>query len=164
MTEQQNQENGVDSEYYPAWLGQSILWDEFPWEAARTCKVQEFLEQFTLHDSEWVTIYHDFAYENQSTLVIQWDAVWLPDEIAKSTSVVSDWPLLLIKLEGVKQISTLGHEKIGGTRGISTAEVEEVENKIVFVIHDHYGGSVEIVFDGAAHFLALNRNKQPLKV
>jgi hypothetical protein len=165
MTDQQTTENNSDTEYYPAWLGQSILWDEFPWEAARTCKVQEFLEQYTLHDSSWVTIYHDIAYENQATLVIQWDAVWLPDEIARSTSVVSDWPLLLIKVQGVRQISTLGYENIDGMpRGISTTEVEEIEDKFVFVIHDHFGGSVEIIFDGAAHFLALNRDKMPLKI
>jgi hypothetical protein len=165
MADEQTNENEVDSGDYPTWLGQSLLEDDLPWEAASIYSVREFLDRYTLHDSNWVTIHYDVAYEAQATLVIMWDSFWLPDEIAQSTSVVRDWPLLLIKLERVRQLATLGYEDINGMpRGISTAEVEEVEDKFVFVIHDHYGGSVEIVFNGIAHFLVLNRAKLPLKI
>ncbi len=165
MTDQQNKENCVDSEYYPTWLGQSLLEDDFPWQDASVYSVQEFLEKYSLHDSSWVTIYYDVAYDAQATLVISWDPFWLPDGIATKTDAVFDWPLLFIKLEGVKQISTSGYEDLEGMpRGIGTAEVEMREDRFVFVINDHYGGSVEIIFGGTAQILAFNRNKQPLRI
>ncbi len=165
MTNPEAVENCEDPEDLPDWLGKSILSNELPWEAAQTYKVQEFLEKYTLHDSSWVTIHHEVAYDNHAILVLEWDAVWLPDEIAQSTSMVSEWPLLFIKIEGIKQISILGYKDIGGiTRGIALAEVEEIDNKKVFVIHDHFGGSVEIVFDGSSNFLALDRDKKALKI
>ena len=165
MTDQQTNENTCGSDDYPTWLGQSLLWGDFPWESATVYSVQEFLARYTLHDSMWVTIHYDVAYDAQATLVIFWDPYWLPDGIATKTPEVFDWPLLLVKLGGVKQMATCKYDNLDGMpRGISRAEVEEIEGKFVFIIHDHYGGSVEIVFDGNAHFLALNRNKQPLKV
>lgn len=165
MAEPLENQNPDEPEYYPPWLGQSLLNDDFEWEQAKLCSVQEFLEKYTLHDSEWVLIKHDVAYSNEAIIVIQWDSVWLPDEIAKSSGIVQDWPLLLIKLEGVDQISALGYKNIGGIQhGIAYAEIERLDGKNIVVIHDHYGGSVEIVFDGDSRFLALNAKKELLKI
>ncbi len=41
------------------------------------------------------------TYKNNVILAIIWDAVWLSDEIAQSTSIVAEWPLLFVKIEGV---------------------------------------------------------------
>ena len=154
-----------EQEYYPIWLGQSVLNDDFQWSQSKLCSVQEFLEKYTLHDSIWVLIKHDVAYADEALIVIRWDSVWLPDEIAESSGVVQDWPILLIKLDGVDQISTLGYENIGGIqRGIASAEIESIDGKSIFTIYDHYGGSVDIVFDGTSRFLALNTKKQLLKI
>lgn len=165
MAEQLENQDFDESEYYPKWLGQSLLLDDLPWDNATVYTVQVFLEKYTLHDSLWVNLIYDVANDNQVTLVIMWHAVWLPDEIAKSTALVDDWLLLFIKLENVRQVSTLGYEHVSNIhRGIGTAEIEEIEGRKIFVIHDHYGGSVEIVFDGASHFLALNAQKELLKI
>ena len=59
----------------------------------------------------------------------------------------------------------MGYEHVTNIhRGIGTAEIAEIEDKNVLVIHDHYGGSVEIVFEGATYFLALNKLKVPIKI
>lgn len=152
-------------DYYPKWLGQSVIEDDLPWNFAECLTFQEFSETYTLHDSIWVTIYQNVAYDDSVTLVIRWDAVWLPDEVAASTSFVADWPLLFIKIENVHQISTSGYRDVGGIqRGIGKAEIEGVDGKQLLVISDHYGGNVEIIFSGKLSFLALNRNKEPLKI
>lgn len=42
-----------------------------------------FNEQYTLHDSCWIGIFYNIGYEQAITLAIDWDSVWLPDEIKK---------------------------------------------------------------------------------
>ena len=165
MEDQSEQLDSTESGYYPNWLGSALLNNGLPWDQASAYTVQAFLEKYTLHDSLWVNLIHDVANENHATLAIMWDAVWLPDEIAKSTDLVNDWPILFIRLEQVRQISTLGYEYVSDIhRGIATAEIEEIDSKKVFVIHDHYRGSVEIVFEGQSLFLALNVRKAVLKI
>jgi hypothetical protein len=146
-------------------LWQTLFEDDLPWHLAKNYSVQEFLEKFTLHDSIWITLTQDIAHENVAILVIRWDAVWLPDEVYQSTSIVKDWPILFVKVENVHQISFSGYKDMGGiSRGIGRAEVEEIDGKQVWVIHDHYGGSVEIVFSGRTWFLGLDRRQEILKI
>ncbi len=152
-------------EHYPAWLYRSIVESDLPWESAKELTFAEFSDRYTLHDSYWIGLFYDVAYENDVVLAIVWDAVWLPDELAESTSLVDDWPLLFIKVENASQISTTGYDAIESTqRGIGTAEIEKIGSKHLLIISDHYGGNVEIVFEGKMNFLALNRNKEIIHI
>jgi hypothetical protein len=152
-------------EYYPSWLWQSLFEDNLPWHLAKDYTVQKFLKKYTLHDSIWITLTQDIAYENAAILVIRWDAVWLPDEIYQSTSIVKDWPILFVKVENVHQISFLGYKDVGNiARGIASAEIEEIDGKQVWVINDHYGGSIDIAFGGKTWFLGLDRGQEILKI
>jgi hypothetical protein len=150
---------------YPDWLYQSIIEDSLDWNEAEEYSFQEFSEKYTLHDSYWIGLFYDVAYENNLILAIVWDAVWLPDEIAQSTSIVAEWPFLFIKVEDVLQVSTSGYKDIGGiSRGVATAEIENVDKKHLLVISDHYGGNVEISFAGKLKFLAMDRNREVLPI
>lgn len=166
MTNQETVEEYDEPEGFPDWIGTSLVNNDLPWGLAETYNVKEFLEKYTLHDSYWVTLHYDVAQVSYAILVMQWDAYWLPDEIAQSTPLVAEWPLLFIKLEGVNQVSTLDYEKLDilATRGIAIAEFEEIDGKSVFVIHDHFGGSVEVVYGGPSSFLAFDRNKTKLTI
>ncbi len=63
------------------------------------------------------------------------------------------------------QVSFSGYKDIGGiSRGISCGEIEEIDEKQVWVIEDHYGGNVDIVFSGKTWFLGLDRNREILKI
>ena len=73
MTNQEIEE--IQQEGFPNWLGNSIINNDLPWEAARTYRLDGFLEKYTLHDSYWVTIHHDVAHYNYAILVFEWDAV-----------------------------------------------------------------------------------------
>lgn len=162
MTEEQDNQ---EAEYFPKWLGSALLYDDLPWDKSTEYSVPTFLDKYTLHDSLWVNLFYDVANDNEVVLIIFWDAVWLPEEIKKGGTFIGDWPLLFIKLKNIRQVSTLGYEHVSNIhRGIGTAECEEIEGKKIFVIHDHYGGSVEIVFEGTSHFLALNEQKEHLKI
>jgi hypothetical protein len=155
----------LPSEYYPTWLWQTLFEENLPWHLAKDYTVQEFSQKYTLHDSIWITITQNVAYENAAVLVIRWDAVWLPDEICQSTSTVKDWPILFVKVENVHQISFSGYRDIGGiARGIDGDEIEEIDGKQVWVLHDHYGGKVDILFSGKTWFLGLGRNKEILRI
>ncbi len=150
---------------YPAWLYVSLVENTLPWPLSAEWTFEEFAAQYTLHDSYWVGIFHDVAYGDMATLAIVWDAVWLPDNIVRSTGVVAEWPFLFIRVNGVRQVSTSGYNDIGGLqRGIAGAEITEVEGKKLLVITDHYGGSVEVVFDGKTMFLGMDREKGVLPI
>jgi hypothetical protein len=150
---------------YPEWLYQSIIEDTLKWDEAEKLSFQEFSGKYTLHDSYWIGLFYDVAYEDNAILAIVWDAVWLPDDIALSTTVVSQWPLLFIKVGKVLQVSTSGYKDVGGiSRGIARAEVVEVDEKHLLIISDHYGGSVEISFSGKLQFLCLDRGRKVLAI
>ena len=139
--------------------------DTLPWNEAKECSFQEFSEKYTLHDSVWVGLFYDVAYENNVILTIIWDAVWLPDEIAQSTSVVAEWPLLFIKIGDVLRVSTSGYKDIGGLqRGIGAAGIEQVDGTKLLVISDLYNSTVEISFAGGLKFLALDREGMVLRI
>jgi hypothetical protein len=90
-------EEDFDELDYPVWVYRELVEDYLPWEEGRQINFVEFNKKYTLHDSGWIGIFFNVAYEQTATLAIRWDAVWLPDEIAKSTSIVSDWPSILVK-------------------------------------------------------------------
>lgn len=147
------------------WVYREIVKDTLPWGEGKEYSFRQFSEKYTLHDSVWVGLFYDVAYENNIILTIIWDAVWLPDEIARSTSTVAEWPLLFVRVEDVSRVSTSGYKDIGGLqRGIGTAEVAEVDGTHVLVISDHYGGNVEISFSGKLKFLAMDRNRKVLAI
>lgn len=156
--------NELETEYYPSWLWKTLFEDDLPWRQGKDYTIQEFSAKYTLHDSIWITLMQDIAYENTALLVIRWDAVWLPDKIHSSTSIVKDWPILFIKVEGVNQISFMRFNEVNIQRGIDGDKIEEIEGKQVWVIYDHYDASVEFVFTGKTWFLGLDRNKKLLKI
>jgi hypothetical protein len=155
-----------EEKYFPDWLHEAIVEDFLPWESAKNYSYEEFSEKYTLHDSLWVGLFANVSYEDAAILAIIWDAVWLPDEIAKSTANVMKYPFLFIKLEEINQILTRNYKDVGGIqRGITNAEFLILENnKKSLKVIDHYDGEVEIVFSGKMKFLGLDREKKVLPI
>lgn len=155
-----------EEKYFPDWLFESIIEDFLPWQSAKNYSYEEFAEKYTLHDSLWIGLFANITYEDTAILAIIWDAVWLPDEIARSTSNVLEYPFLFIKLEKTHQIITRNYQDIGKIqRGISNAEFSIIKDgKKSLIIFDHYGGEVEVIFSGEIKFLGLNREKQILQI
>ncbi|EDN69722.1 hypothetical protein BGP_3093 [Beggiatoa sp. PS] len=153
----------MDEEQHPNWLYKALIEDTFPWDKSADLNFQTFNEKYTLHDSVWVGIFYDVAYEQSVILAFQWDAVWLPDELKESTSKIYDWPYLFIKLTNVESVSTANYEDIGGmSRAISGLEIEEIEGKKYLVIDDVYGGQIDIIYEGKESFLVMESNKKVL--
>jgi hypothetical protein len=150
---------------HPGWVYKELVEDYLPWEEGIKMSFTEFNQKYTLHDSGWIGIFFDVAYEQTATLAIQWDAVWLPDEIAKSTSIVSDWPYLFIKLKNIEQFSTSNYDDIGSLpRSIFGCELEEIDRKKFLAIDDVFGGQINIIYQGEETFLAMEKDKRILSI
>jgi hypothetical protein len=150
---------------HPDWFYKELVEDSLPWEEGIKMSFTEFSQKYTLHDSGWIGIFFDVAYEQTATLAIQWDAVWLPDEIAKSTSIVSDWPYLFIKLKNIEQFSTSNYDDIGSLpRSIFGCELEEIDRKKFLAIDDVFGGQINIIYQGEETFLAMEKDKRILSI
>jgi hypothetical protein len=160
-----NSEEDFDELDYPAWVYRELVEDCLPWERGRKINFTEFNKKYTLHDSGWIGIFLNVAYDKTATLAIRWDAVWLPDEIAKSTSIVSDWPYLFIQLTNIEQFSTSNYVDLGGLpRSISGCEFEEIDGKKFLAIDDVFGGQINIIYQGEENFLAMEKDRRVLLI
>lgn len=150
---------------HPDWVYKELVEDYLPWEQCRRINFIEFNKKYTLHDSGWIGIFFNVAYEQTATLAIRWDAVWLPNDIAKSTSIVSDWPYLFIQLKNIEQFSTSNYDDIGSLpRSISGCEFEEIDGKKFLAINDVFGGQINIIYQGEETFLAMEKDKRILSI
>ncbi|MBC6433161.1 hypothetical protein FM036_21570 [Nostoc sp. HG1] len=149
--------------YYPSWLYQELINNCLPWQSGKNMSFGDFNEQYTLHDSSWIGIFYNIGYEQAITLAIDWDSVWLPDEIKKSIPLGELY--IFIQLTGVEQISTANYIDIGNiSRIIGSCEFEEINGKKFLAIDDVFGGQINIVYRGEQTFLALEENRSILKI
>lgn len=155
----------MTEQLYPNWLYQELIDDLLPWQEGKEITFGDFNKKYTLHDSHWIGIFYNVAYKQAVTLAIEWDAVWLPDKIKESMSVVNEYPYLFIRLTGVDSVSTANYADIGWiSRAIAGCEIQEVEAKKFLVIDDVYGGQINIIYTGKEIFLALEEDRSVLKI
>jgi len=154
-----------DEQLYPDWLAKKLIEDDLPWEEKSSLNIESFFEKFTLHDSYWVGVFHHLGFDQSVTLAFEWDAVWLPDEIKKNTSLIDEWPYLFFQINGVKEISTDNYSDIEGVnRAIAGGEALNIDGANHLVIDDVYGGHVNIVYQGVLTILALNPDGSVLTI
>jgi hypothetical protein len=158
-------EEHLSDSRHPGWFYELLVEDSFPWSDGVTMSFEVFDQKYTLHDSYWIGAFLNIAYEPTVTLAVMWDAVWLPDMIKASTSIVDDWPYLLIQLSGVEEISPSQYGDVTGIcRTISGHEVVGVDGKKVLAIDDVFGSQIYIVYRGKEVFLALEKDKHRLEI
>jgi hypothetical protein len=120
-------------------------------------------ELFQKSNTSPIGIFYNIGYEQAITLAIDWNSVWLPDEVKKSIPVGE--PYIFIRLTGVEQISTANYIDIGNiSRIIGSCEFEEIEGKKFLAIDDVFGGQINIVYKGEETFLALEKNRRILNI
>jgi hypothetical protein len=136
-----------------------------PWDQSIQLDISKFLELYTLHDSYWIGLYTDCAYEDSSVAAIRFDPVW-NSSVSTPTSFVADWPLLFLRFSCVSSIQLSGFRNIDGTqRGISGATVERLsEEEAVTEIVDHYGGTVRLHHFPLVDALLLAQGETVLKL
>lgn len=153
----------IDIEDYPQWMGDYVIDDKLPWEQGLSVDFEEFQKKYTLHDSVWIGLFYNVGSDASVTLVIQWDAFWIPEEISKSTSKVDEWPFLFIKIKKVTEVSTAGYSDIPQT-AICGCEIEPIGDRYLLIISGCSGGDVAITFSGNTIFLALDCNQNILDI
>lgn len=149
----------AEEDDYPVWLGDYLINDKFPWHKGLNTSFQEFQKKYTLHDSYLISLYYDMCDTASGIIAIHWDAVWLPDSIALSTSIVAEYPFLLIKIGEVREVSTSGYFNLkDGYFTIYNAQIESIDKRQLLIISSCLGGNVEITFLGDVIFLGLDRD------
>jgi hypothetical protein len=151
---------------HPDWLFRRLIEHELPWDKKPDLNIETFLTKYTLHDSYLIGIFsHDYL-EQRATLAFEWDPVWLPDEIAKSSPTLEGWLYLFIKIDKVDQISSskLNIGDANSPRPIAGAWLEVIEGRKYLAIQDIYGGQVDIIFSGDVSFLAIEPNERILNI
>jgi hypothetical protein len=105
----------------------------------------DFLKRFTLHDSNWLGLHADTAWDGDVTAIISFDPIWNKTG-TPATSRCPEWPVLLIRFPAVSSVTFANYKDIGGVqRGIGSAETETIsDGTVVTIIGDHYGGEVTI--------------------
>jgi hypothetical protein len=154
-----------DDQFYPDWLYKKLVEDDLPWTKKSDLDLGLLLSKYTLHDSYWVGIFHNVAFDQSVILAFQWDSVWLPDAVKEGTSHVDDWPYLFIKIEVVNEISKANFVDLNRiNRAIGGAESMEIDGFTHLAIDDVFGGQVNIVFKGKHSILALNPDGSELAI
>lgn len=87
---------------FPAWLGERLFTNDFPWEESTLTTFPELLHRVTFHDGYWHG-YFPALDCGSVVLVVQPDAIWNPEFCHRQ----QDWPYLIIELP--RAMSVLQH-------------------------------------------------------
>jgi hypothetical protein len=143
--------------YHPDWLYRRIIEDELPWDKKSGLTLETFFEKYSLHDAQWIGIFHNVALDASVTLALILDTVWLPAE-----TTFDGVPFLFIQVDRVDQISLANFSDFIGPRDVSNVEFEIMDGKKILAIDDIYGGQVNIIFSGDVSIVALDENETVL--
>ena len=129
----------------PANVASQIIDGSLPWTHSTRFHIDSFLQTYSLHDSNWISLLTNCGREDTTIAIIQFDPVWNPS-ISKPTSRVADWPLLFLRFNCVEMVELSGFTDIDGLgRGIANVVVDHPAEEIAITkIIDHFGASVSI--------------------
>ncbi len=143
---------------YPVWLGEAIIEDDLPWNKFKVIQINQFLDNYSLHDAEWVRLLIDNSNNNELLIIMSLDPHWLPNKSVTPSPYVKDWPLLFIKITDIITIHINQFDNSMNTaRTISYAK--SYENKKLVIV-DILDGETEIDFNGDSSFLLLTPDKE----
>ena len=75
----------------PTSVASRLIEDSLPWNRATRFHIRAFLEAYTLHDSDWVTLHVNCGWEDSVIAVIRFDPVW---NQSVSTPMIRHLPLV----------------------------------------------------------------------
>jgi len=111
-------------------LAHRILDGQLPWDRSVELHIDAFLEKYTLHDSYWIGLFADCAYEDVAIAAINFDPVW-NSSVGTPTSVCADWPFLLLRFKCVSAIHLSRLRDIGPIqRGIYSHLTRRIVMKV----------------------------------
>jgi hypothetical protein len=144
-------------------LAHCFLDGNLPWDRSAEFHITDFLSRYTLHDSGWIGLLADCAYEDAAIAAISFDPVW-NSSVSTPTSLCADWPFLFLRFKSVSAIQLSGFRNIGqNQRGISCVDVERLsDEEVKTVIVDHFGGTVSVQHFPLIEALAMSPNETVL--
>ena len=168
---------------YPAWLGAGLL-NGFNWSLGVASTMPRFLDEYTLHDSNWIGLWSEPGFE--SVALIAWDSHWSGGRVVTP----NDRPFLLIQFErlwrahvsfpdghGVSVIGGADSHIVGSEEKLSLiaalrgdqerrGTIKYLEEETLFHtdVAAILGGDVELWHGGATRFLCLDGSGQALPI
>jgi hypothetical protein len=153
--------------YFPEWLGNSLIGGDLPWDQATRSTIQEFLAEYTLHDSIWINLIVGTSDDGEVLAVIRWDTFWTRGRVPHPGSAIANWPILIIRLPRVEGVRLEGFATTTQTtRTISTASSVGVDEGGIQLteIRDVEGGRILLEHDAAVEILCLAHDRSVLPV
>lgn len=155
---------GFKMDELPSWISRRILTNDLPWKGAKKNSVYHFHTKYSLLDSYWIGAFHNLAFDDSITLVIQWDSYCLPGNVKKKLANPEDWLYLFIRITKLKMVSHFGFSDSenppdGVQRTISRLKLKAAKKERLLSITDSYGGKTKILFNGECNFMVLDETQ-----
>ena len=116
-------------DFYPYGLGGQVIGGGLDWTRATAVTMQRFLAAYTLHDSNWIGLFLQPAYE--SIAIIRWDTFWSKGRVEFPSPTVATWPILLVRFARVYQMHAT-YPKETSPAGFSWQEtIQHAESEVV---------------------------------
>jgi hypothetical protein len=103
----------------------------------------------TLLDSSQIKMLIDSAWEGYITVAVQWDVFWNKEFFEYPGDSVEDWPLLLVRIDGVTGILISGFQPTTCNRR-AVSDIETIEQEMGFktTLTDVCGGRIDFFHTG----------------
>src|ERR1043166_5378991 len=152
------------NDYHPEWLPKKLNWADFPWNQAVRGSFKTFLDQYTLHDSNWISLFFDPGQSAEAILVIRFDSFWTDGRVPFRSSLVASWPILIAHLSHVREVQFQGFNGDWSPRTISIAESQLGSEADSTSLTDVFNGTVTIRHGRDVEFLCLSSEGQVLSL
>jgi len=131
------------SSSFPSWLSAGALEPDELWSEGTQTQLSEFFREYSLHDSEWLSVSLDPRYDGDGVAAFKLDTFWFREQ--SPALYEARWAALLVKFRRVRGLKLLGFEEDSpGPRTIASAVIEPLGADAVLVIEDIFGGRMEI--------------------
>lgn len=134
---------------FPQWLCDKLINDSVDWDTQKKIRPIDLRQIITLHDSNQIKVIIDSAWDGYITIAVRWDTFWNKEIFEYPGDSVEDWPVLVIRVDGVSQISISDFEPFSAAqRAVSDIETTEEEDGFRTRLMDVCGGKIDFLHAG----------------
>ena len=133
---------------FPQWLCEKLVNDSVDWTNQEQIRPLDLRQIITLHDSSQIKVMIDSAWDGFVTIAVQWDTFWNKEIFDYPGDSVVDWPILIIRIDGVTKISIADFQPTATQRAVSDIETNEEEIGFRTRLMDVCGGKIDFHHTG----------------
>jgi hypothetical protein len=157
----------ASSDFYPEWLAEALLHGTLPWSEGYLTTLPRFFASYTLHDSSWIGLAANPAYDCELRALVRWDTFWTEGRVPYPGSIVAEWPILAIRFRKILRVALDGFDATDSATERSIADVATTElapEQHQTTFRDSSGATVEVVHAPPVELLCLDRAGRPQEI